>query len=271
MDELTFSTFDKKPIYIENIYKNLSCFLILSGPSLNNINLSLLNNPGIMTFGVNNSPSIFRPKLWTSVDEPERFMISIWKDPTILKFVPFFKGDKNIFDNYNWVKTNILVKDNPNVIYYHRNEHFIAENYLTEKTVNWGNHKKYGGGRSVLLAAVKICYLLGFRKVFLCGCDFKMEIGKENYAWKQDRTKSAVNCNNNTYNAMINRFTQLRPFFEQNDFFVFNCNKNSGLKVFPFIDFEDAVEMTLKDFPDVKNERVEGMYERLKIEKESKK
>jgi len=269
-NELTFSTSERIPIPFEKQYKNASCFLILSGPSLNNYDLTKLKQPGIVTFGVNNSVKTFRPNLWVSVDHPSRFMISIWKDPNIIKFVPFFKAKSNLFDNYNWKDTNQRVMDSPNIIYYHRNEHFNHKTFLTEKTVNWGNHKKYGGGRSVMMAALKISYLLGFKNLFLLGCDFQMVKGQQNYSWKQDRSPGSVRGNNSTYNKMIERYTQLRPIFEENDFHVYNCNSDSQLQVFPFISYDDALSTALKDFPNVEKEKAEGMYNRFD-EQESKK
>jgi len=270
-DELTFSTFDKKPIPIENHYKNKSCFLVLSGPSLNNHDLNKLKQPGIITFGVNNSAKTFRPNLWSCVDHPSRFMISVWKDPNITKFVPITKSDTTLFDNFNWKKTELRVMDCPNVIYYHRNEHFNKDTYLTEKTINWGNHKKYGGGRSIMMAVLKMCYVLGFKNVFLLGCDFKMKGGQANYSWNQTRSTGSIKQNNNSYNKMNERYIQLQPIFEKNDFHVYNCNPDSELKVFPFIDFDEAIKLSLKNFPDIKTEKVEGMYDRFDAEKNDKK
>jgi len=257
----------EQPVSIENLYLNSSVFLILSGPSLTTYDLSKLRQPGIITFGINNSPKVFRPNLWTCVDDPSNFMISIWKDPTITKIVPITKTAHKLFDNTTWKDANVEVQQCPNMIYHYRNERFNADTYLTEDTINWGCHKDYGGGRSVLLSAIRIIYLLGFRKVFLLGADFKMELGKQNYAWQQDRSKSSVNNNNNTYVQMNERFNILRPKFEQENFYVFNCLQTSGLTAFPYIPFEDAIRTTLEGFPDAITERADGMYERRATDK----
>jgi hypothetical protein len=259
---LTFSDGKDVPIKLEKLYDGQSCFLILSGPSLANHDLTKLKQPGIVTFGVNNSAKVFRPNMWTCVDDPEKFLISIWKDPSIMKFAPIGKYNKKLFDNIKWEETDIPTSSCPNVIYYHRNEHFNAETFLTQTTVNWGNHKKYGGRRSVFMAAIKILYLLGFTRVFLVGCDFKMELDKQNYAWPQDRTNSSVKGNNTTYGEMKSRFTTMRPMFEAANFFIYNCNVTSEFKVFPFIDFDAAVNLALADFPNTLTESAEGMYER---------
>jgi hypothetical protein len=251
-----------------------------------------------MTFGVNNSPRIIRPNLWVSVDTPGNFMISVWEDPRIMKFVHLGKQGKTLWDNTRWKKSHLTVQQCPNVFYWRDNEYFQADKFLTEETVNWGNHtnrcecgflrpdkkewekdptkrikvcpqcnKRQWGARSVMLSAVRIAHILGFRKIFLLGCDFKMEAGKQNYAFQQDRSKNSVRNNNDAYKRLNLRFDKLRPIFEKENFFIWNCCKDSGLKSFDYMDFELALKIALKDFPDTKTERSAGMYERRAEEK----
>ena len=265
---------DKNPVHIKGIYDNASCFLTCGGPSLKSFNLTKLQQPGIITFGINNSVKVFRPNLWTCVDDPANFMISIWKDPTITKFLPHPKSQPKrgkLWDNTKWDWSDKLVRDCPNVIYHFRNDHFQLEEWFYEDTINWGNNKKYGGSRSVMLQAIRIISLLGFRNVFLLGADFKMTLGEDNYSWDQDRTKQSVNNNNSTYRVLNERFKALRPIFEKENFFIFNCTVNSGLKAFPYMDYDSAIEFALKDFPDTLTEKAEGMYERKRIEREQEK
>ena len=290
-----FFDYNNKPIKIENAYRGKACFLVLSGPSLAGYDLSLLRQPGIVTCGVNNSPKVFRPDLWVTVDNPKNFMISAWKDPRVKKFVHYGKRNKDLFDNVKWKHTSLTVGMCPNVVYWYDNQWFQHDKFMYEDTINWGNsgfrcecgykrkdkkkekvcpkcNKKQYGCRSVFLATIRILSLLGFSKVFLLGCDFKMELGKKNYAWEQDRTKSSVNNNNGTYERLNSRFDLLRPIFESENFNVFNCYKDSGLKSFDYIPFEVALRIALKDFPDITSENVTGMYERQGIEeKEMKK
>jgi len=256
-----FFTADEKPMYIENEFKGQTCFLILSGPSLNTFDLEKLKQPGIITFGLNNSPKKFRPYLWTLVDEVENFMISIWKDPKIRKFVPFAKSSHTLFDNTRWEKTPTIVGECPNVTYYKRNEKFNVNTFLTEDTVNWGCSRENGGCRSVMLAAMKIIYSLGFKKVFLLGCDFKMD-ETHKYAFQQDRTKGSISSNNSAYKKLNIRFDLLRPIFEKAEFYVFNCTLNSGLKSFDYVPYDVAIKIALKDFPNTETETSEGMYDR---------
>lgn len=279
-------------IPIEGLYKNQSCFLISSGPSLKTLNLELLNQPGIVTFGVNNSATVYRPNMWVSVDDPANFALSIWLDPLINKFVMLGKRDKKLWDNYKWEESKTRVQDCANITYYKDNEYFRIPEWFDEETINWGNHtdrcecgnmrgkdekgrrekicKKCGGNkfgaRSVMLAALKIIYTLGFNKAFIIGADFKMS-DTQTYAFNQERTSHSINSNTDTYTRLNERFSLLRPEFEKRNFHVFNATPDSGLDSFVKIDFEDAIKICIKDFPDTKNERTFGMYERKACDK----
>lgn len=257
-----FFTQDHHPLWISDMYRGRSAFLILGGPSFASLDHNLLRQPGIVTMGVNNSPKSFRPNLWTSVDSPAHFIKSIWLDPLIQKFVPICHHNKQIFDSNKWAFDDLKVGDCPNTVYYKRNEKFKAKQFLWEDCFNWGNHKKFGGGRSIMHVAIRILFNLGFRKVYLLGCDFKMD-EKTKYHFDQDRVTGSINGNNSTYLKLNDRFTELRPIFEKENFFVYNCYKDSGLTAFDHIDYKEAIRRVVSEFDniDVKKERTAGLYD----------
>ena len=248
-------------IWLGDMYRGHSAFLISPGPSFSDIDHDLLRQPGVLTMGINNVIRSFRTDLWVSVDDPTHFIKSTWLDPTIMKFVPFCHAEKNIWDNEAWEESRIKTGDCPNVWYYRRNEHFITQQFLFEDTVNWGNHKDYGGGRSVFMAAIRILFYLGIRRIFLLGCDFSMDTNNK-YCFDQDRTDNSISNNNKAYELMTERFNLLKPVFIRNNFFIYNCNPNSNLHVFPYVELNDAISMSTEMFGDVENERTSGLYER---------
>ncbi len=231
---------DGGTVDIADLYRGQTLFLVLNGGSLKDFDFDKLKQPGICSFGVNNGAHGFRPQFWTCVDDPTRFLDSIWRDPGILKFVPQPHFDKPIWNPEQDALSNWKVRDFPNVLGYRRNERFQAAQWLHEGTINWGNHANYGGGRSVMLAALRLAYLLGFRKVYLLGCDFQMD-EQNRYWFDEERTPASIRNNANSYRIMTGYFEQLRPHFERAGFQVFNCNPESHLKVFPFADLDTAL------------------------------
>ncbi len=262
-------TRDGHNAFLGDMYRGRSAFLVCAGPSLTSHDLSQLSRRGVLTMAVNNAAAVVRPNLWCSVDDPGNFCDAVWRDPGILKFVPLCHMEKPIWSRDaagQLVETDQKVGDMPAVFGFRRNEAFVAEQFLREDTINWGNHGKrtdaYGqrGSRSVMLAAFRLLHFLGARQVFLVGCDFRMEIGKQNYAFEQDRTSASVRGNNSTYSILNVRLQHLRPFFEADGFQVHNCTPNSGLTAFPHMDYADAVSIATAEMPVKIN--TAGMYDR---------
>lgn len=252
---------DGRDVTLRNQYKGATAFLICGGPSFAEVDHSRLRQPGILTMGVNNSVKTFRPNLWVAVDEANHFLRSIWYDPTITKFFPQGRQLDRIFDSDAWAWTDRRVTDCPNVVLYQRHTGFKAETFLTEPTICWGNDAKQGGGRSVMLVAIRLLYELGIRRVFLLGADFNMQAGKS-YHFDQAKSQGAANSNNATYRVLNERFTQLRPIFEQHGFHVYNCNPRSKLTAFDHVPYDRAVQLACEAFgvADTAAERTAGLY-----------
>lgn len=262
-------TQDHHPLWLADTYRARSAFLIGGGPSFRDVDKAALLEPGVITMGVNNSVRTFRPNMHCSVDGPDHWVRSLWLDPRIQKFCPIDHAAKKIFNSDAWEFMGQRVGDCPNVVFYKRNEHFQAKQFLWEDTFNWGNHKNYGGCRSVLLPALRILFHLGFRKVFLLGVDLNMTEGST-YHFEQARSKGSVKGNNETYAKLKEWLAELRPLFEKEDFYVYNCNPSSNLKAFDFVPFADAMDdvRAHMDFVDVSSERTAGLYETKAEDKE---
>lgn len=258
-------TAGNRAVELENCYHGRSAFLICGGPSFAKLDPAPLRRPGVVTMAVNNSVKSFRPRLWTCVDNPDHFLRSIWLDPDIIKFAPIKQVNARVFDSDRWEYMRLRISQCPATFFYHRNAEFNAGRFLTEPTINWGNDEKNGGGRSVMLVAIRLLYYLGIRRIFLLGCDFKME-GGYTYHFDQARAPGSVNGNNGTYRLLNERFRQLRPVFEAAGLRVFNCNPDSGLDAFEKIPFERALEMAGEEWSgiNIAAERTAGLYDQAK-------
>jgi len=256
-------------INLKNLYENSNLFLILSGPSIKKLDLSLLNKRGILTMGVNNSWAIYKPNLWTIIDPITKMHFDGWNDPSILKFIPLQSYNERLRNKKNnkFETTRFRTNDMPGVFYYIRSiTGFNPNTFLNENFVNIGSSKiepdVYGiyNQRCVMLAAFKIAYYLGIRKIFLLGADFKMEEGQNNYSFPQHRSTLSINGNNKLYKTMNTRFNGIEKLFNiSHNLKIYNCNPDSNLKSFEFIDFNKAISLVTKTFSE--NMDTYGWYE----------
>ena len=87
---------------------------------------------------------------------------------------------------------------------------------------------------------MRLLHHLGFRTVYLLGCDFRMAADHKS-AFDETREAAAIKHNNVLYDSLIRRFEALLPHFEKHRFRVVNCSPGSGLGVFERMTYEDAV------------------------------
>jgi len=246
---LRLYTADFDSISLGGFYKGRSAFLVLSGPSLNGLDLTRLDRRGIVTMGVNNSWTVHRPTLWTCVDDPGRFIDTGWKDPGVLKFVPVCHWGRKLriqAKDGTMRDSAYRVAQMPSVLFFRRSNHFDHERFLTGDTVPWGNDPKstdslgIKGKRSVMLVALRLLHHIGFRTVYLLGCDFRMAADHK-YAFDETREAAAIRHNNVLYDSLSRRFEALLPHFEKHRFRVVNCSPGSGLGVFEQMPYADAI------------------------------
>lgn len=249
----------------DNHYKGSKIFLVCSGPSLNNLDLSLMDNRGVMSMAMNNSWIKFKPDFWIGFDSPGRFHDGGWMDPSIMKIVPWHRRLEPLSNRVGGElePSDLNPTDAPNCWFLSNTATFDENTWFTEKHANWGGAveglKPEGGFRVSMIGALRTLYYLGFQEVYLLGCDWEMPLnmGKEAYAWEENRAQQVREKNNDMYNWIEGVLKKLQPGFEKANFQVYNCNKHSKLSLFPFIEYEDAIERCV--FPELEETR--GWYD----------
>lgn len=249
-DQLRVYTADEAEVDLSNWYRGRHVILLCNGPSLGDMDLTPLAQPGVMTAGINNGWVIWRPHLWFCVDDPANFIDVGWKDPTITKFAPLGKITKRLKvklpdGGFRWSK--YLANQMPSCFFFPRNERFHRDLFFTQNSVNWGCHSKkqcsegIQSQRSVMLSAVRLLTWLGFKRIVLVGADFRMSHNAQNYAWKQARNEGSVKNNTKTYAALNERFRALHPGLLEQGIEIYNATPNSGLTAFPSMEWNRAV------------------------------
>lgn len=124
--------------------------------------------------------------------------------------------------------------------------------------------KKLPNVRSVMYPALKLAIVLGARKIFYVGADFKMTV-ENPYSFEEKMDEAHAKSNNNLY-YVVNEFLKLtRPYLEERNIEVYNCTPNSGMDAFEYFPLKDAVEYAVADLGDIRNEDTKGMYNTMPV------
>lgn len=123
------------------------------------------------------------------------------------------------------------------------------DNFFLTDGACWGNHAKgvdkTGQPKTVctMLLGLRLLRYLGARRVFLLGVDFRMDCGY-GYSFPQGRDDDAVKSNNEHFTIVNDWLCKIEQqgVFRRFGLDVYNCYERSGLRAFPFIPFEEAVQ-----------------------------
>lgn len=287
--ETPFRSREGKPTYLNTLGAGASCFIVLSGPSINELDLSKLRRRGIFTIAVNNAACLVRPNAWIYVDTPNKFHESIWMDPAVLKFVHWrHLNDKWLLrhkipdyvapagqviehkeakeahshgfeclqrrDPASGKLVAASIADMPGVIGIVRNANFQADHWLSEPTINWGNSKN-GSKENGRLRCLNVMFAV-LKLAFALGFRSAYLLGcdfsmssERPYAFKQEKHDGGCESNDNCYRTMNVMFGELLPHFEASGYQIRNCNLKSGLTVFPGCSYDEAIEAATGHIP----------------------
>jgi len=218
-------------------------FLVCGGPSINKIPFHKLNERGIVSMAINNSAGHVPVSAWVFSDPQEKFHHGLYLDPKIMTFAPVPKLTKHyrIKENgqFRWSENKIM--DCPNTFGFDRKTSLYSDKFLDTDYAMWGYGGKQPGDKpfkclcTMLLGIRLMCYL-GCPKIYLLGVDF-LRTDDAQYSFPQKASTS-----NRRYEHESAMLRDIKPFIEQKGIKIYNCNPESGCKVFDFISFDAAFE-----------------------------
>lgn len=233
------------PIDLSNLWSPSAGFLVCGGPSLNNIPKEKLSERGIVSLAVNNSAGHVQSSAWVFGDPQGKFHHGNHLDPKNLTFAPMGKLFKTIVvkdQNGKFRDTTIRLCDCPGVFGFSRSTHFYENTFLSDETAHWGmggNMKEEEKTFTILdtmMLGLRLLHYLGCPRVYMLGVDFNAS--EKPYAFEQDKKGKSVKYFNKS-NVLLKR---LRPIFEANNFYVYNCNPESNCDAFDHVPFNIAYQ-----------------------------
>ncbi|MEZ6056553.1 MAG: hypothetical protein R3C01_07600 [Planctomycetaceae bacterium] len=186
----------REPVNLVNLYAGptpSACWIVGGGPSLSSLPVEMIVRSVLPKFAVNLAGhGLLRPNFWTSYDPTIRFQRSTYLDASILKFVHRSRAMDLV------PETTYKVCDAPGTLFFDRDPSRGFHDFLSvERSANVADaadptqserdrefdvpepREREGRGRQELVAdwqdsliqAIAIAYQLGFRVIYLVGCE----------------------------------------------------------------------------------------------------
>ncbi len=267
----TFFRHNGANVNLFNWYNQDTVYLIGRGPSLgkiveNKTVKNLLLHPSIVKFGMNTSPEILdnRVNLWAGVDKLRKFPESIYKNPNIMKFLPMNRYQVTYEGNEVDAERGVAYKSDHHVLACHCANTVGVQTFLLEQGIktqmSFGNsylgstavlYGYYKGMKSVFLFALKICLLLGFKKIVLLGVDFDMNTTAPYYLnTLSDYNKFHVDHNNKLYVTLSPLMKEIYNLLESGvsgyKTKIFTANKIKSMPFIPTINIKEELEQEIQ-------------------------
>ena len=237
-------------IDLENMWSPAPGFLVCGGPSLRELDLTRLQQRGVVSLGVNNAAAYAQTNAMVFGDSQWKFHSSIYFDPKCMVFCPNAKlvrrvrmRDSKTGDFYF---SEHQIKDCPNVWGLCRSARFYPEEFFTSWYAHWGKGGKMEGRDftkiETMLLGIRLLYYLGCRTIYLLGVDFWMT-DDEAYAWKENRSGG-----NRRWVKAESMLRDIDAVSAEAGVQIYNCNPRSQSQVFPYVSYDQAIQHASEPF-----------------------
>jgi hypothetical protein len=147
------------------------CWIIGGGPSLASLPTDRIAASPLPKFSINLAGHrLLRPTFWTAYDPTGRFLRSTYLDPSIMKFIPRGRAMDVV------PGTTSKVCDSPNTVFFDRDHSIGFNDFLSPQvsTTNQDGQRRPDAitdWQDSLIQAIHLAWTIGFRKLYLAGCD----------------------------------------------------------------------------------------------------
>ena len=227
--------YSKKLQKFRNVHKGEGCFIIGNGPSINQMDLSLLRN--CHTFGLN---KIFL--LFDRIDLNLRYHVAV--NPYVIR-----QSAQQIealscpsFLSYRMARKEVRPSKH---IYYLMTTGEFAFNEDLEKIIH--------EGCTVTYVAMQIAYYMGFSNIFLIGVDHNFRYSGQPNEKQVMQGKDLNHFDSRYFQSCEWQLPDLEAselayqtahfYFKRNGRHIYDATVNGKLNVFPKISFEQALSM----------------------------
>ncbi len=222
----------------KNAYEDKRCFIVLNGPSINDHDLSFLENEYVFASNFlyrSNICKVIKPNFYCWLDSK---VFKSENSTQIFKEIKQSCPNSKLFMSYKGFDKNQLMHDT----YFTYNKH-MPNIYSLKTDID----KISSNFSTVALYAICIAIYFGFRYIYILGLDFEpgafkhfAKLGDSNCDDPRlKKTKDEVFGNYWSYAKSHSEFYKINDVAKKKGISIFNLNKNSCVRAFEFANYED--------------------------------
>lgn len=211
----------------KDIHKGKRCFVICTGPSLTVEDVDKLRDE--YTFGMNSIVKLFDKTEW----RPTYYIISDALAYDTLRGNQFFKSLKNKFVSSDIAKAEKI--DGSDIAYYVDGYDCFKHGHATKFSNN--AYVKVFSGYTVTYEALQLAAYMGFKEIYLLGCDSDYSGQKKHFDEYFDKD-SKLNSVDFKTNHLLESYKTAQAYCRTHDLKIYNATRGGKLEVFPRVDFD---------------------------------
>lgn len=216
---------------LQNIHDNHRCFIVATGPSMTMNDLKKLNNE--ITFGMNSLCRVFDEIGWETTYfaiQDKSVYKKMYEDLGKLSTTKLFVSDDN--SDVSQIKSNLFRY--PLNIYNHKTvtDKFI---YKFSNTIC----DEVSAGFTIAYSALQIAVYMGFKEIYLLGCDCNYVDDKEKRHFIET---GHYDPNYKTIgDKMIEAYKVAKQYADDHNIKIYNATRGGKLDVFERVDLDDII------------------------------
>lgn len=219
---------------LKNKYSGERCFILATGPSLSLDDVLLLQDE--FTFGMNSICLLFDKTEW----RPSIYAI---QDPDVYEKVSdvLHSNPQNVFVSDNTVKRfpDAATFNQFPLNYYYNYYDYRYTGKLHVKFSDDAYSVVYDA-YSITFSIMQIAMYMGFKEIYLLGCDCNQQVGKKNHFIEtghvEEESKLRTSADRNIFSHK-----EIKKYCDSVGVKVFNATRGGALEVYPRVQLEDVL------------------------------
>lgn len=223
---------------LKNLYLGKRCFIVATGPSLLKSDLELLKDE--ICLSMNSICKLYDKTSWrpTFYGIQDRLVFNKLKD-VAEKYVDLYKAYFITDEIFTLSSKDVISRNNIVRFPYNNDYHFYDQQF--NKFYSKFSDNAYGivyDGYSITYSLLQIAVYMGFKEIYLLGCDCNYQKGSKNHIVESGHVDKYEYQN---HDKMMTGYIEAKKYADAHGIKIINCTRGGMLEVFPRIALEDVL------------------------------